>query len=216
MSNDRPRRKRGSTGDQQQVSKPVSELPIDATTLRMRQLRDILENQVKNKVLLHDLDFVDVEDETFRELFIPPNPSARKFHRREDGTIMLPPKAMRRSFSQITAFYNYGADQKKKELDKYKDYVIDRTGVISYTASPYCVSLQEPERPPSVAQPAAPAASPASSPASASLHPPQSPPMSSDFAVSPTPVPTKCGGISIQYLKNPKWRYSEDLLRRRH
>ena len=35
--------------------------------------------------------------------------------------------------------------------------------------------------------------------------------MSSDFAVSPTPVPTKCGGISIQYdLKNPKWRYSED------
>jgi hypothetical protein len=108
---------------------------------------------------------------------------------------MLPPKAMRRSFSQITAFYNYGADQKKKELDKYKDYVIDRTGVISYTASPYCVSLQEPERPPSVAQPAAPAASP---------------PMSSDFAVSPTPVPTKCGGISIQYLKNPKWRYSED------
>jgi hypothetical protein len=71
MSGSRPVRKRGSNGSQQKVSKPVSEVPIDATTLRVRQLREIIDNQQQHKIILHQLDFVDVPDETLRELFVP-------------------------------------------------------------------------------------------------------------------------------------------------
>lgn len=199
----RPRRSRESAGRQQEVSKPVSEAPIDATTLRVRQLREILANQAQNKVLLHDLDFVDLDDDTFRALFIPPNPDVRKYHLGEDGTVMLPPKARRRSHAQIKEFFKSGPGQKNIQIQKYENYRIDRSGFVNYTQSTYCVSLQEPAIPPSAAAPtAAPAASPTASTAAS--------PAASTNPDSPSPTPTKCGGISIQYLKRPQWRYSEE------
>jgi hypothetical protein len=186
MSDARARRSRGSSDIQQQVSKPVSDTPIDATTLRVRQLRNILDNQLDHRLLLHDLDFVDLHDETLRELFVPPEGDKRKFHLGEDGSIMLPPKARRRSLSQINEFFKLGPGQKRKLLEEYKDWAIDRSGFVSYTDSPYCVSLQEPEKPLPVAVPVAAAV--------------KSPEQISSTGSLP-PFPVKCGGINIQYLK---------------
>ena len=198
MSDTGPRRSRRISDSQTidtdstpNVSDHKSETPIDARTLQLRHLRDILSNQQQNKLILHDLDFVDLADEKIIELFYNP-----KRHRDRsldaNNNIILPPHAYRRSHADIISFFNLGTQQKKDKIIELKDWTIDRSRVINYTESRYCVSLQENEEPPSTAS------------TKLSNQPDI---LSSDEEIPVTsPVSASvCGGIHLEYLKSLRW-----------
>jgi hypothetical protein len=136
VSESRPHRSRGrSSGiSHPLISRHPSETPIDATSLQLRHIREIIANQAQNQLILHDLDFVDMGGEMMINLFYNRQRHEKRFLD-GDGTIILPPMAQRRTSSQIIAFVELGKKQKQEVLAKYSGYVIDTSNRVKYTES---------------------------------------------------------------------------------
>jgi hypothetical protein len=111
----------------------------------LRQLREILANQAQNQLLLFDLDFVDLADDLLIDLFYDPKRQKKQLVD-ANNNIMLPPRAQRRTSTEIINwFVELGKKDKREVLDKYENYIIDTRGRINYTQSRHCQSLPEPE-----------------------------------------------------------------------
>ena len=162
------------------ISTPASDYPIDASSMPLRRLREIIANPKQNQLLLFDLDFVNVADNVIVDLFYGKN-RIKSRSLADDGTLLLPPKALRRSYNQIIIFVDRGRVQKIEEIDKYATYEIQTTGLINYTESKYCVPLQNQEDRPSKSTTA-----------------------SQQFTDNDL-IPSTCGGINIQYLKDMRY-----------
>jgi hypothetical protein len=70
---------------------------------------------VQNKLILCDLDFVNVPDHVIQQLFYnEQRHSTRSID--ASGNIMMPPLALRRSAQQIRQFFEWGKAQKREQI----------------------------------------------------------------------------------------------------
>jgi hypothetical protein len=119
------------------VSRHLHPSPIDANTVLITRLTDAVSNITSNRDFLSQLDFVNITDEKLRLLFYnPARHSDRCFD--ADGSFIFPPKALRRNYKDIKAFFERGAVQKCQLLNEYGHHTIDTSNSIKYSDSVYC------------------------------------------------------------------------------
>lgn len=189
MNSSRPRRSRDGSNKHPPISKHPSETPIDATSYPLRHLRLVVEDSTQHQHLLHDLDFVDLPDDIILQLFYKADQHESR-SLSADGSIIMPPPALRRSNSQIREFFRLGRSQKRQKIEDFSSHIIDKTGRINYTNSVYYEESLENEKRPTVQ----------------STIDPQSPPQQEPPSVWPESPPISvCGGINIQYLQDMRW-----------
>lgn len=91
------------------------------------------------------LDFINTSDDKIRELFLKP-----KCHNRStdsDGCIIFPPRAIRRTATEIRDFFNMGIKDKRQKIEQCRNFQIDTDQMISYLDSEFASQgEQEPIR----------------------------------------------------------------------
>jgi hypothetical protein len=192
MSSLRPRSSRRSSGTHPLLSKHQADTPIDAASCPLRDLRRAIDNWNQHRLLLHDLDFVNLCDDIIIQLFYKAD---RHDVRSLDsgGNIILPPPTHRRTARQIKEFFDLGKKQKSKIIEELSnnEYVIDKAGSIKYRDSVYCEETLDDAKP-------APKKEPSSPP-----QPQHQEQANSDYDMPEQPAPISvCMGITINHLRN--------------
>ncbi len=83
---------------------------------------------------LNYLDFVDLPDHHFVTLFINDRNRERSYDR---NVLILPPPALRRTAQDIREFFNLGKTQKRAQIKRYANHIIDKSSSISYLDSKF-------------------------------------------------------------------------------
>jgi hypothetical protein len=159
-------------------------------TMTSRDLAEIVRDAKTHSKLLSQLDFVNATDAKLYTLFVCGNERVIKRSLSKDKSIIHPPIALRRTAKQIREFYDSGLSQKYELIEKYKFYITNTSGLITFLESDYTsANLPPPGGSPSVA------AGSTKSTHSVTFA------EDSTFTVDEPPV---CGGITIEYINSMK------------
>lgn len=191
MSSLRPCSSRGSSGIHPLLSKHQSDTHIDAASCPLCHLRQAIEHWNQHRLLLHDLDFVNLHDDIILQLFYKAD---RHDIRSLDsgGNIILPPPTHRHTARQIKEFFDLGKKQKNQIIGEFSNnkHIIDTAGTIKYCDSVYCEESLEDAKP-------APKKEPSNPP-----QPQHQEQAHSDYDMPEQPAPISvCMGITINHLK---------------
>jgi hypothetical protein len=192
--NNRSSRRRNSSSSSKEpptlISRHPYHTPIDAMTMTSRDLAEVVRDAKTHSKLLSQLDFVNATDAKLHTLFVCGNDRVIKRSLSKDKSIIHPPIALRRTAKQIREFYDSGLSQKYELIKKYKFYITNTSGLITFLESDYTsANLPPPGGSPSVA-----------AGSTKSTH-------SVTFAEDSTftvDEPQVCGGITIEYINSMK------------